>query len=92
MSKNIVKKPTLLSDYLSNENKPLKKPPQVNPSPITLPKSNIPKVSPPSNVQSQAHQLRMQNIEDDSDEDQENEENEFTNDFFNRHKKVSPSP
>lgn len=69
MSKNTVKKPTLLSDYLNNENKPLKKPPQASQVPVNLPKSNVQKVSPPSNIQSQAHQLRMQNIEDDSDDD-----------------------
>lgn len=69
MSKNTVKKPTLLSDYLNNENKPLKKTPQTNPIPVNLPKSNVPKVLAPSNVQSQAHQLQMQNIEDDSDDD-----------------------
>lgn len=92
MSKNTAKKPTLLSDYLNNDNKLIKKPTQTNFNPVPLPKSNPQKVSSLSVVQSQAHQLKMQNIDDDSDGDNENEENEFTNDFFVRNQKPSPSP
>lgn len=67
MSKNAVKKPTLLSDYLNNDNKAPKKSSQTNTNPVSIPKSNIPQGSPPSVLQTQAHQLRMQNIEDESD-------------------------
>ena len=67
MSKNSVKKPTLLSDYLNNDNKSIKKPSQNNLNPVPVPKSNVQKIPIPPVVQTQAHQLQRQNIEEDSD-------------------------
>ncbi len=61
MSKGSQKKPTLLTDYLNNDQKSSKKTSQTN-IPIPLPKHNTPKIPPSSFAQSQAQHLKMQDI------------------------------
>ncbi len=63
ISKSSQKKPTLLADYLNNDQKSSKKTSQTN-IPIPLPKQNGPKITPSSfaQSQSQAQHLKMQDI------------------------------
>lgn len=81
LSKGSQKKPTLLADYLnnntSNETKPLVRKPPSSQSPIPVPPSKtVPvKLSPQPIYQSQAQNLKMQDIED--DEEYSDEENQY---------------
>ena len=67
LSKGSQKKPTLLADYLNNDSKPAaKKPAQQAQIPVPT-KTNSTKSYQPVIQQSQAQNLKMQDIDDDSD-------------------------
>lgn len=69
MNKGGQKKPTLLTDYLRNDEKSVNKTSQKNVTPASIPKPNTAKVTPQSIIRSQVQNLKMQDIEDDSDGD-----------------------
>ena len=69
MNKGGQKKPTLLTDYLRNDEKSVNKTSQKNITPASIPKPSTSKVTPQSIIRSQVQNLKMQDIEDDSDGD-----------------------